>query len=135
MSSSNRQIALGPPARIQRSRTKGWRATAGAIYVGRGSRWGNPYVVTQLGQQIAVVDSRTTGIIFSHDSEPKARLVACTWYRAWLSSQPGLLAAVRRQLRGHDLMCWCPLPEPGDPDHCHAAVLLEHANDQEQPRA
>lgn len=132
---TDRQIALGAPTRIQRSRTKGWRAPAGALYVGRGTRWGNPYVVTQLGQEHAVIDSRTTGVIFSSDSEPKARRVACTWYRAWLSSQPGLLAAVRRQLGGHDLMCWCPLPEPGDPDHCHAAVLLEHANDQEKTRA
>lgn len=33
------------PIRIQRKRTKGWRAPAGAVYVGRGSRWGNPYRV------------------------------------------------------------------------------------------
>lgn len=40
------------PIRVQRQRTKGWRTpqcTCGrgdphpAIYVGRGSRWGNPY--------------------------------------------------------------------------------------------
>lgn len=35
---------------------------------------------------------------------------------------------VRRELAGHDLACWCPLPEPGQPDICHAAVLLEIAN-------
>ncbi|MGW6210978.1 DUF4326 domain-containing protein [Streptomyces sp. NPDC055109] len=133
--SSSRQIALGPPARIQRCRSKGWRAPAGAIYVGRGTRWGNPYVVTQFGQEHAVVDSQTSGVIFSGKDETEARRVACTWYRAWLSSQPGLLAAIRRQLGGHDLMCWCPPPEPGDPDHCHAAVLLAHANDQETSRA
>lgn len=33
------------PSRIQRRRTKGWRAPAGAIYVGRGSRWGNPFAL------------------------------------------------------------------------------------------
>lgn len=32
------------------------------------------------------------------------------------------------ELRGHNLACWCPLPEPGEPDHCHAAVLLELVN-------
>ncbi|MDI5965791.1 DUF4326 domain-containing protein [Streptantibioticus silvisoli] len=32
-------------------------------------------------------------------------------------------------LRGKDLACTCPLPEPGEPDHCHAAVLLRLAND------
>ncbi|HEX5568070.1 MAG TPA: DUF4326 domain-containing protein, partial [Streptomyces sp.] len=35
---------------------------------------------------------------------------------------------IRAELRGRDLMCWCPLPAPGEPDHCHAAVLLELAN-------
>jgi len=29
--------------RIQRRRTKGWRMPEGAVYVGRPSRWGNPY--------------------------------------------------------------------------------------------
>jgi hypothetical protein len=38
------------------------------------------------------------------------------------------LDEVRTALRGHNLACWCPLPEPGQPDHCHAAVLLEVAN-------
>lgn len=36
--------------------------------------------------------------------------------------------AIRKELRGHNLACWCPLPAPGEPDHCHAAVLLEIAN-------
>lgn len=31
----------------------------------------------------------------------------------------------RRDLAGKSLACWCPLPAPGEPDHCHAAVLLE----------
>ena len=31
------------PTRIQRRRTKGWRMPEGAVYVGRGSRWGNPF--------------------------------------------------------------------------------------------
>ncbi|QPG72649.1 DUF4326 domain-containing protein [Mycolicibacterium mucogenicum DSM 44124] len=30
---------------------------------------------------------------------------------------------IRRQLRGRDLACWCPLDQP-----CHADVLLEVAN-------
>lgn len=32
------------PQRIQRKRTKGWRMPQGAVYVGRGSKWGNPFV-------------------------------------------------------------------------------------------
>lgn len=32
-----------PAVRIQRRRIKGWRAPEGAVYVGRGSRFGNPF--------------------------------------------------------------------------------------------
>jgi len=28
-------------------------------------------------------------------------------------------------LQGKNLACWCPLPRAGEPDICHAAVLLE----------
>ena len=31
------------PKRIQRQRTRGWRMPEGAIYVGRPTRWGNPF--------------------------------------------------------------------------------------------
>ncbi len=31
------------PKRIQRKRTKGWRMPDGAVFVGRPSRWGNPF--------------------------------------------------------------------------------------------
>lgn len=32
-------------------------------------------------------------------------------------------------LRSKNLACWCPLPEHGEPDNCHAA-LLKLANPQ-----
>jgi hypothetical protein len=38
---------------------------------------------------------------------------------------------VRRELAGKSLACWCPLPAEGEPDICHAAVLLDIANSQE----
>lgn len=31
------------PIRVQRKRSKGWRMPEGAVYVGRGSKWGNPF--------------------------------------------------------------------------------------------
>ena len=31
------------PVRVQRKRTKGWRMPENTVYVGRGSRWGNPF--------------------------------------------------------------------------------------------
>ena len=36
---------MNKPKRIQRSRSKGWKMPANAIYDGRPTVWGNPYVV------------------------------------------------------------------------------------------
>ncbi|GAA0705040.1 hypothetical protein GCM10010193_70100 [Kitasatospora atroaurantiaca] len=36
-------ITLPEPHRIQRRRVKGWRAPEGVVYVGRGTKWGNPW--------------------------------------------------------------------------------------------
>lgn len=33
------------PERIRRRRTAGWRMPEGAVYVGRGTKWGNPFIV------------------------------------------------------------------------------------------
>jgi hypothetical protein len=53
--------------------------------------------------------------------------VAVTAYRLWLAAQPELIARARRDLCGRDLADWCPLPAAGQPDLCHAAVLLRLA--------
>lgn len=37
-------------------------------------------------------------------------------------------SCIIKYLRGKNLACWCKLPKPGEPDICHAAVLLELAN-------
>ncbi|MFI5687849.1 DUF4326 domain-containing protein [Streptomyces sp. NPDC051636] len=121
---TTRQLALDTqPRRLQRKRTKGWRAPADAKYVGRGTPWGNPYAIKQCGPTHAVIDTRTNGVIFGSKDQTEAHRVAVTWYRAWLTSQPDLHAAARQQLAGRDLLCWCP-PELS----CHADVLLELAN-------
>lgn len=86
--------------RIQRKRVKGWRMPAGAVYVGRGSKWGNPIRV---------------GV----DCESSAEAV-----RIYKSQIGGLKRiAIRNELRGKDLACWCPLDQP-----CHGQILLEIAN-------
>lgn len=90
--------------RIQHRRTPGWRVPPGAVYVGRPGRWGNPYTT---GDRAAAVDQ----------------------YRQWLTTQPDLVAAVRRELAGRDLACWCPLDKP-----CHADVLLTIASAPEVSR-
>lgn len=72
------------------------------MYVGRPSRWGNPFGVGPAMTRQEAVDSFRRYV--------KGRLSNGLGYP--------LLS-----LRGKDLMCWCPLDQP-----CHADVLLELAN-------
>jgi hypothetical protein len=134
-----RQITLDQPRRIQRRRLKGWRAPAGAIYVGRGSRWGNPCTQVRYpaldgseweregrlgkrsGETHAFVHPDKT--ITSHLVQDATPEQAVAMYRDWLKACPSLADAVRVELAGRDLMCWCPTDQP-----CHGDVLLELAN-------
>lgn len=79
---------------------------AGAVYVGRPSKWGNPFKI-------------------GRDAKGKrwSREDVINLYREWLTTneKDGLMKDLH-ELRGKDLVCWCaPLP-------CHADVLLELAN-------
>jgi hypothetical protein len=111
--------SLGPlPRRIQRSRERGWRMPPGAVYVGRPSRWGNPYRVAQRPPLWPA--ERLWGA--AEAVECYELMLASGWrLRRW----PGfhLVEAAMRELEGRDLCCWCP---PGDP--CHGDVLLRYAN-------
>ncbi|WP_236241135.1 DUF4326 domain-containing protein [Streptomyces sp. CC228A] len=106
------------PARIQRRRARGWRAPAGAVYVGRPTRWGNPFPTYSSTEQ----ERRTaTGLFINllgtrHDAPHPEHLAA------YPSDDE-----IRRDLAGRDLMCWCPLDQP-----CHADVLLRYANATEE---
>lgn len=117
------------PDRLQCRRTKGWTKPEGARYVGRGTAWGNPYVVVrQVDGLYGIpdpIDSLASWPTF--DFETEARAEAVRLYREWLAERPELAARARRELAGKPLMCWCPLPAEGEPDHCHATVLLELA--------
>ncbi|MGV9282155.1 DUF4326 domain-containing protein [Streptomyces sp. NPDC003730] len=140
---TGRQIALDTqPRRIQRRRTKGWRAPDGAVYVGRGSRWGNPCTQIRMpaldgseweregrlgkasGLRHAFVHPDKT--ITYHLVQDATREQAVAMFREWLVLVPSLAEAARTELAGRDLMCWCPLDEP-----CHADVLLAIANPTE----
>ncbi|WP_329131485.1 DUF4326 domain-containing protein [Streptomyces sp. NBC_01476] len=119
------------PARVQRTRphVKGQQGMpTGSKYVGRGSKWGNPTRV--------VYDRRTGGWHAVHDSgsnigtwptAAEARRFAVESYRAHLKANPDLADTACRELAGLDLACWCAVPEAGETDHCHAAVLLRLA--------
>ena len=83
--------------RIQRKRTRGWRMPENAVYVGRPTKWGNPYPVKTFGSKAAL------------DSYEK-------WLVDRLNEDPKFL----EPLEGFDLACWCPLDKP-----CHVDVLLK----------
>lgn len=85
------------------------------VYVGRGSIYGNPFVV-------------------GNELTPDAT-VACAYYEMWLNGRHFMQigasgydgAVIHEQavlkLRGKNLACWCSLDQP-----CHADILLRIAN-------
>ena len=95
------------PQRIQRRRTKGWRMPESAVYVGRPTRWGNPY---RVGGPLGIPGNCET----AEEAVALFRERAKNWARNGWNAE---------LLRGKDLVCWCPLDQP-----CHADVLLELAN-------
>jgi hypothetical protein len=92
------------PRRLQRTRTR--PLPPGVVCVTRPGRWGNPYRV-----------------------EDHGRAEAVALFRQYVLGDAALLAAVRRELRGRDLACWCRPAEL-----CHADVLLELANPKPEPQ-
>lgn len=123
------------PRRIQRKRTKGWRMPEGAVYVGRPGKWGNPFKVgerTHLWHMSAAYPFQPYRDWFTVGHAEQATGL----YRKTIT-QPGefhmdnvyspTTLAIRTELAGKDLACWCPLDQP-----CHADVLLEIANGDHQ---
>ena len=120
----SRGVVVSAPKRIQRSRSKGWRMPEGAVYVGRPTKWGNPYWIGSNLPEVFVTDGLT--VLWStpraDDASRRAREFAVRRFRDRLEAEnPSLFWF--EELRGKDLACWCPLDEP-----CHADVLLEWAN-------
>ncbi|HEY2202995.1 MAG TPA: DUF4326 domain-containing protein [Pseudonocardia sp.] len=109
--SRDREPGADRPTRLRRSRAAGWRMPTGSVYVGRPTRWGNPW---RIGP--------------ARGGEGLSRAAAMQRYRAYLDEHPDLAEAARRELAGHDLVCWCPLDEP-----CHADELLRVANGDPAP--
>lgn len=99
---------MSKPVRVQKSRKAGWRTPENTEYVGRaratkqypyGTKYANPYTVDDHGRQKAV-----------------------ELYQVYiLEKYP--IEEIQQDLRGRNLMCWCPLDMP-----CHADFLLRIAN-------
>ena len=98
----------------------------GAIYVGRRTRWGNPFRVIRQGWiEIGEGEGDLRPLVtWTKPALPEDRADVVMLYREWLDqpAQTELRAAIARELRGNNLCCWCP------PGPCHADVLLEIAN-------
>jgi hypothetical protein len=79
------------------------REASGGVYIGRPTKWGNPFKISPSMTREQVVHA----------------------YRRWIMdpAQAQLRDDARRELRGKVLVCWCA-PRP-----CHGDVLLEIAND------
>jgi Domain of unknown function (DUF4326) len=70
------------------------------VYVGRPTKWGNPYALPAYSRRLAI-----------------------DLYRNWLDGLVNRAALRPKELKGKNLACWCPLDQP-----CHADILLELAN-------
>jgi hypothetical protein len=115
----------------------------GAVYVGRPSKWGNPYTVVPDDDGNWYVTGTQLGH-FERAARDKALAYAVARFRRWLASpspQPYGVHSISRavilrdidHLAGRDLACWCPLTDAaGNPVPCHADVLLELANGADQ---
>ena len=136
------------PKRIQLRRTKGWRMPDGAVIVDRRTKWGNWFVVQEIGSRYvgrlhdALPDPKAVVVVamdkwgnrtgaqwggFADKAEAAAFAVELH-RRSLLATRVDVDGLVHHKhylgdLRGRDLACWCPLDKP-----CHADVLLELAN-------
>lgn len=141
------------PKRIQRKRSKGWRMPDGAVYVGRPSKWGNPF-------DFRSADNCWNALAMGCRGDAAGRREASVKaFRLWVAHPKGRIAEVdfgvvleargqklalsprakaglapsideiRKELRGKKLACWCRLDQP-----CHADVLLELANSPKKSR-
>lgn len=78
------------------------------VYIGRPSKWGNPF-------------SHKEGTLATY--KVKDRQEAIDRYREWIQTQPQLLASLK-ELEGKVLGCWCK------PQACHGDVLVELLDNQ-----
>ena len=79
------------------------------IYIGRGSKWGNPFT------HISDKKTKAEFIVSSREQ-------AIESYRDWILNQPKLLKDLH-ELKGKTLGCFCK------PKKCHGDILVELVNE------
>ena len=110
------------PVRIQRKRTKGWRMPENTTYVGRPTKWGNPFPISRLLSQDSAY-RLFEWLLLGEDGDPYTPR-----QKFFMSRGKGYPRTDLQELRGRNLACWCPLDQP-----CHADVLLDLANQEPAP--
>ena len=81
--------------------------TENSIYIGRPSKWGNPFQIGKDGTRDEVIAK----------------------YKDWLLKNDNLLSDVRKELKGKNLLCFCaPLP-------CHGDILVKLSNSNDYDAA
>lgn len=79
-----------------------WRGET--VYIGRPSKWGNPFKIGRDGSREEVIEK----------------------FRKYIADHPTLAQEAREELCGKNLVCYCA------PLACHGDVLLEIANATEE---
>jgi hypothetical protein len=77
------------------------------IYIGRPSKWGNPF-------------SHKLGTLAQYKVDTREEAIEC--YRNYIFATPWLLQAAKQELKGKILGCFC------FPQSCHGEILAEVAN-------
>lgn len=112
------------PERVQQRRTRGWRKPEGAIACGRGTPRGNPFRVVKVPGGWTVdgpdPDGRVVPVPAVTSRREAHRRAVERFTREVL---PHWTPARLDELRGRDLMCWCPPDLP-----CHVDAILTAAN-------
>jgi len=123
---ANRVLA---PVRFQRSRAKGYKTPENTIYVGRPTKFGNPFRLSKGGwiecysTQRNILNpwilwSGTNGFTLTDVVELYEQWLTGVTKASYLPQVPDISV-----LKGKNLACFCPLNKP-----CHADVLLRLSN-------
>jgi hypothetical protein len=70
------------------------------VYIGRPSKWGNPYVIGKHGTRAEVIAK----------------------HRADVLNNPAMIEMIKKELRGKNVVCFC------SPQQCHGDTYSEIAN-------
>ena len=112
--------------RIQRKRTKGFKMPDNTVYVGRPTKFGNPFKLTPKGWIMCYSTNRnildpwifwsaTGGFCLSDIVELYEKWLKGEFKQSCLPMPPDISV-----LKGKNLACFCPLNKP-----CHVDILIK----------